>query len=354
MRCTLSEVEDSRARPRILPALLQSSFLLIFLSFALFAWNLSANAQDPETNAVEGSISGSVFFPGNNHPAPQVAVSLRSHEAGVFRSVLTDYDGHFEIKSLPLSKYEITIEEQGYQPFKSEAQLDGPFLKLELYLTPPPPPQSLQNAYTVSVRELQIPEKAHGAFKRGLERLAKKDLAGSLSLFVKAAQLFPGYFEAFYHQGVIETKLGQLEKALQAFQKSIDLSGGRYAKATFGIGYLHYLQGQPQEAEITVRRGLQMDPNSADGYLILGMTLLKLDRPDEAEKSAREALLRNPNLASAYLVMADSCGQRQNYLEQIQDLDTYLRLDPAGPASQRVQEVRDVARRILSRINAQN
>jgi tetratricopeptide (TPR) repeat protein len=354
MRCKLSDVGDSRVRPRILPALLQSSLLVTLLSFALVASNPTAHAQSPSTDTVEGSISGIVFFQGNDHPAAQVAVSLKSHEAGIFRSVLTDYDGHFEIQGLPLSKYDISIEEQGYEPFRSTAQLDGPFLKLELHLTPPPPSQSLQNAYTVSVRELQIPEKAHGAFKKGLERLAKKDLAGSLSLFVKAAQLFPGYFEAFYHQGVIETKLGQLEKALQAFQKSIDLSGGRYAKAVFGIGYLRYLQGKPQDAETTIRRGLEMDPNSADGYLILGMTLLRLDRPDEAEKSAREALLRNPHLASAYLVMADSCGRRQNYLEQIQHLDSYLRMDPASPASQRVQEVREVARRILNRISPQN
>jgi len=41
--------------------------------------------------------------------------------------------------------------------------------------------------------------------------------------------------------GVVETTLGQLDEAMQAFQKAIDLSGGRYAwaelgSATFFIG----------------------------------------------------------------------------------------------------------------------
>lgn len=353
MRCKLLEVAALRVRPKTFPLLLQISALVIFLSLALFVSSPLARAQNPADTA-EGSISGTVFSQASNHVTDQVAISLRSHEAGIFRSVLTDYDGHFQIEGLPLGEYEITIEEQGYEPFRSTALLDGPALKLELHLTPSLPSQPPPSAYTVSVRELRIPGKAQGAFKKGLERLAKKDLAGSLRLFLKAAQLFPGYFEAFYHQGVVETKLGHLEKALVAFQKSVDLSGGRYAKAVFGMGYLDYLQGKPGEAETLVRRGLEMDPNSAQGYLILGMALLREERPDEAEKSAREALLRDPHMANAYLVLADSCGLRKNYAEQVQDLDSYLRLDPTGPGSQRAQEVRKVALQILQRSHSQN
>jgi tetratricopeptide (TPR) repeat protein len=148
----------------------------------------------------------------------------------------------------------------------------------------------------------------------------------------------------------VHTNLGQLEKAMQAFEEAIVVSGGRYARAVFGIGYVRYLQGDAAEAETTVRRGLEIDPNSADGYVILGMTLLRLNRPDEAEKSAREALVRDPNLANAYLVLADSCARRQDYQDQIQDLDNYLRFDPEGAASKRVHEVRDVAQRILARM----
>jgi tetratricopeptide (TPR) repeat protein len=132
------------------------------------------------------------------------------------------------------------------------------------------------------------------------------------------------------------------------------VSGGRYARAQFGIGYLYYLQGNAAQAESVTRRGLELDPDSADGYVILGMTLLRLNRTDEAEKSAREALLRDPNKADAYLILADSCARRQNYREQVQDLDTYLKMDPTGPASRRAREVREVAQRILDRTQSGN
>jgi tetratricopeptide (TPR) repeat protein len=145
-----------------------------------------------------------------------------------------------------------------------------------------------------------------------------------------------------------------LEKAIEVFEKAVVVSGGRYARAVFGIGYVHYLQGDAAEAETTVRRGLEIDPNSADGYVILGMTLLRLNRADEAEKSAHEALVRDPNMANAYLVLADSCARRQNYRDQVRDLDNYLRLDPNGTASKRVHEVRDAAQGILDRMQPRN
>jgi len=354
MQCKLSEAKNVIARPSFLGALPSAKISAIFLSLVLFAFTVSVHAQEAGPQGTDGTISGTAYLPGNNQPASQVAVSLKSHDAGIFRSVLTDYDGFFEVRGLPSGTYEISIEEQGYQPFRSTAQFDGSSLKLELHLISFAPPPAPPNANTVSVRELMIPGKAKEEYRKGLLSLAKKQFVQSLSHFTRAVRAFPGYFEALYHQGVVETDLGHDEEAMQAFQAAVNLSGGRYARAQFGIGYLYYLQGKPGDAETMTRRGLEVDPNAADGYVILGMALLRLNRPDEAEKSAREALLRDPNMANAYLVLADSNPRKGNYAEQIKDLDAYLRLDPNGSASKRAHDVREVAQKILNRTRPQN
>jgi tetratricopeptide (TPR) repeat protein len=120
------------------------------------------------------------------------------------------------------------------------------------------------------------------------------------------------------------------------------------------MGYVLYLQGQPSEAEKTVRRGLEADASLPEGHAILGMALLQLNRVEEAEKSEREALLRNPNFAQAYLVLSEICARRQNYRQEVQDLDTYLKLQPTGAESERAQHTREATLAMLAQANPQN
>jgi len=313
-----------------------------------------ARAQGSEVDASAGAVSGTVLLRTSNRPASQVAVKLKSHAAGIFRSILTDIEGHFEVRSLPPSTYEIVVDEPGYEPAQLSTQLDGSSSGLVLYLKSSNMPQIPRDSYTISARELKIPGRAQHEYEKGLGSLAKKDLPASLSHFTKAVQTFPDFYEAYYHLGVAETRLGHLDEAMQAFQKAVDASGGRYALAEFGVGYLLYLEGKPEEAATTIRKGLELDESSPDGYLILGMVLLRLNRPDEAERSAREALLRKPNFAQAYLVLSDACGHRHEYREQLQDLDAYLKLEPNGAESEHVRKAREVVLRILAKLHPED
>ena len=128
-------------------------------------------------------------------------------------------------------------------------------------------------------------------FPEAMASLTAKEKAAAPAL-TKATQA-PGYFEAYYHLGLSEATLGRNNEAQTAFQTSIDLSGGRYAVAEFGYGYLLCQEGKPSEAEIIIRRGLEVEHAEAEGYAVLSEALMRLTQLDEAEKSAREALLRN-------------------------------------------------------------
>jgi tetratricopeptide (TPR) repeat protein len=207
--------------------------------------------------------------------------------------------------------------------------------------------------YAVSVRELRIPMKARNAFEKGLQRLAKHDAVGSLTQFERAITGFPDYYEAYYHIGVADLRLGREEEAAQAFQTAIVLSGGHYAWAQFALGLLLCRRGEYAEAETAIRQGLDVDGNSATGQLFLSLALFRLNRLEEAEKSAREALLRKPAFALPYLVLADVHGRRGEYARQLQNLDAYLKLEPNGSASKQVREFREVVQRIVFKTKAQ-
>jgi tetratricopeptide (TPR) repeat protein len=350
MQCELRKAEKSSQQVGI-PKIL---FLSFSLNLAFVVCAPMAKAQAPNTETSVGTISGTVMLRTSNRPASQVAVKLKSHVAGIFRSVLTDLEGHFEVRSLPPSTYEIVVDEPGYEPAQTSARLDGDSSKLVLYLNSPTTAYTERNNYTVSTRELRISGKAQNEYCKGLSSLSKNDLSGSIEHFKKAVQAFPEYYEAYYHMGVAHTRQSHIDEAMAAFQKAIDLSGGRFAWAEFGMGYLQYMEDKSEEAVATIQRGLEIDGNSPDGYLFLGMALLRLNRLDEAEKSAREALLRNPKLAQAYLVLSDAYGRRREYLPQLQELEAYLKLEPNGADSQNARQARETVQKMLAKAHPEN
>jgi len=352
MRCELPRVYKSRQRTSFFLPILPLRLILI-LSIAAMVWASVVKAQVSDFEKTEGEISGTVLLEADKQPASQVIISLKSRVAGIFRSVLTDVEGHFRVQRLPRGTYDIAVEEAGYETVQTTTQLEGSSSKLVMYLRSKSG-AIRQSDYTVSVRELKIPGKARNELQKGFERLTKNDPAGSLSHFTKATQAFPGYFEAYYHMGVAEMKMGHNEEATKAFQMAIDLSGGRYAWAEFGFGYLLCQEGKPDEAEKIIRKGLEVEDAAPDGYVILGNALMQLNRPEEAERSAQEALLRNANFADTYLVLSNVAASRGDYRAELQDLDAYLKLRPNGPASERVRQTREAALKILAKTHPQD
>jgi hypothetical protein len=79
-----------------------------------------------------------------------------------------------------------------------------------------------------------------------------------------------------------------------------------------------------------------------------------LNRPDEAEQRAREAL--ETNGAKSCLVLSVSDAQRQDYDQEVRNLDAYLKLRPGDPNKTTLLAVRDLAKRLAAknRLSASN
>jgi len=295
-----------------------------------------------------GKLLGTVYLNRRGEPASQVMVSIRSMTSGMSQTVLTDYGGHFELRAIPSGEYEVSASEQGLGFASTVTQVTVFPAEITLYLNSSNARPRGANPYVVSAHELKIPEKAQNEYDRGLDLMAKKDFAGSVAHFSKAAAVYPDYYEAIYYMGLAELRLDHQEKAAEAFQKAIDLSGGHYARPQFAYGFLLCNQGKAKEAESLIRRGLETYPDSAEGHLFLGIALLNQNRLDESEKSLREALLRRPQYADVYLVLADVHAKRKDYQSQIQDLDIYLKLDPTAQGIDYVRKVRQAAQRLAA------
>jgi tetratricopeptide (TPR) repeat protein len=200
--------------------------------------------------------------------------------------------------------------------------------------------QSQQSSNAVSVRELSIPFKARHAFEQGLERLAKKDAAGSLPHFQRAILEYAGYYEAYDRMGAADLKLWRVPEAEQAFRKSIDLSGAQYAHPLLALGAILDEQEKFAEAESVTCRGLDLAPESWTGHYYLALALLGLNRLAEAEKSVHEALRWKTDFPEAHLLLAKIHSREEDYQSLVSDLNEYLKIAPDGPVSDRAKALR--------------
>lgn len=205
----------------------------------------------------------------------------------------------------------------------------------------------------ISVHELQIPEKARKACEKGRKIFAAKDPAGSIPEFQKAIKAFPDYYEAYANLGAAELDLSQWADAEAAFRKAIDLSGGQYAPADFGLGLiLATVTKQFAAAEAVVREGLAKSPADVTGHFVLAWVLYSSARLKEAEDSVRQALVDNPNAGAARLLLAQIHIQESNFSAVVDDLNAYLSLGIAGPMDEKVRIARAQALRALGKTDA--
>ena len=185
--------------------------------------------------------------------------------------------------------------------------------------------------FTLSVRDLQIPAKAQKALRHGEECLEMGDPARSLRHIHRAIHVFPGFYEAFYDEGIAEMLLGRKTDALQSFHKALDLSGGHYASAYVGYALVLAQQGNPKDAEPVVRRALEEDPGLSDAYSVLSIVLFQEGRLDEAEQAAHSALqMPNPLAGNAFFTLAQVHVQRGQYRLAVQDLESCVLLTRSG------------------------
>ena len=194
--------------------------------------------------------------------------------------------------------------------------------------------------YVVSVRDLKMDGKSHAAFDKGSRMLAKGDAANSIEYLQQAVTQFPEHYKAYYDLGVAYFRLGQIAEAEQAFQKSIDLTGGNFAPPQFGLGALLCQRQQFVQAATILQRAVDLDPASAVGKYYLSWAQFGLNRLIDAERSAEQALVRNGGMSEAYLLLARIHQRQQNGPAVSKDLELYLKLEPN----------KDLARRLAQRI----
>ena len=298
---------------------------------------LSSNAQR------RVALAGNVYFGDESHPAGNISVSLENTSEGHFATQSTNGAGQFRFGSLQPATYVLKIDETGFEPVNETVDVSlSPDKDVKICLRPTPKNPQYRKGSVVSLHELSMPDKAREYMESGKKKLYQgKDTAGALADFQHAISIAPGYYEAYYQAGMDYLALGNRADAEKSFRKAVELSDDKYGEADVGVGILMLDRGIFADAEKMIRRGLQLNPNFWLGHYELGRALVNEKRLPEAELSAIQARLLAPTTPIVYRLLSLIHLAQKNYPALLEDIDTYLALDPDSPAGQRAKQFRD-------------
>jgi tetratricopeptide (TPR) repeat protein len=108
----------------------------------------------------------------------------------------------------------------------------------------------------------------------------------------------PDYSRVHNNIGVSRQKAGELEEAVEHFQKALQIDPD-LAEAHHNLGVTLVKLGRPEAALPHLQRMIELKPYTIDAYVTLATSLERLGRTRQAQASYRGALRENPDLWQA-------------------------------------------------------
>lgn len=176
-----------------------------------------------------------------------------------------------------------------------------------------------------SLRTAPASAKAH--YNEGSVRGFHRQYRAALFHYVRAVEIYDGYWDAWAGKGRMEKELGRLEDAERSYEKSVRLNPW-YENGFFGLGLLREARGNLRGAEEAYRRGLAQKPDSLPLAYRLALVRSQLHTA-EALRDWRRALSLSSDSAAVRADFAGWLFHEGKAREGARQARQALRRDPA-------------------------
>src|SRR5712692_8831141 len=304
-----------------LRALLQLAIVLLYV-----LWPGAALAQ-----STSADIAGVVRTAGSQPPPQGTVVSIQSDAGEIVQQVTPEGTGRFQFVFLRRAIYYVTVKAPGYREVTERADVFSQ-RRFTVYLTLVPEKRDdpVGPGGVVSQRELLVPEGAQKEFDKARKLVENKEPEKSLSHFRRAIEIYPAYALAYMYLGLAQMSLQKMPEAQVSLGKAVQLND-KLAAAYLGLGACLNLQGNYAAAEKPLVRGLELDPETADGHFELSKTFWALGRWQDAEPHVRKVIALRPEFPVAHHLLGNILMRKRDAPAALQEFREYLRLEPNGP-----------------------
>ena len=317
-------------------------FLFWWVCALLFVPSAYGLGQFHFTNRIEGRV-----FDPEGIPVENVYVELRNEVDSVIAQTKTNASGRFTFIGMPGGRYTIKVlplatnfNEQTQEIFISNLRPNSnDTAYADFYLT-------YNKRFTKTLGEKSpeaifvqdVPPAAKKFFDDGAGDL-KRNLDTGYAKLDEALKIFPDYFDALSLMGKVYILNKNYSKAYPYLLRAIDVNPRNFGNF-FRLGYAFYQIGQYPAALKAAKAATDLDQQSADAQQLYG-TLLRIngDFP-EAEKALVKAnSLAKGKIAEIHWQLALLYNRLKQNQKTIDELETYLRLEPDPPEKNKIQEL---------------
>lgn len=286
------------------------------------------------------SLSG-LIRTSDGRPAKDARIEVHSRQTGqVVAYAYANASGSFEI-NVPRGLYEV-VAQLGLQETRETVTLEGTAAVVSMRLPGNAPPQA-GGRFSVSVAQMQIPDKARKAYKKAAAALDKQNLDDAAKHVARAIEIHPKYSEALTLRGILKLEASQMEDALADLQLAVE-ADNNYSMAYLALGATYNAMTRYDDALRVLDRGVGLSPASWQGYFEMGKAFLGKRNYEASIRQLNKAEDLRPKYALLHLVKAHALLGMKNYPEAMGELELYLQQNPQGRDSANARETLEKVR----------
>jgi Flp pilus assembly protein TadD len=263
---------------------------LLATALCAFLWPLPGRCQDSsaESNLMRGDRAELAITVRDNGGEPISAPAIvKVYRAGVLTDQGATRKGRAFFILNNLGDYAVEVAAPGYETVQKEVAVPVALkAEVDVYLKR----VAGTNESTGVPGRPQLAPKAKEAFDKGLQALSADKLKDAEKYVGEAMQLAPGHPDVLYIQGVLDLKRRRWVDAQGTLEKATQIDPN-HARAFAALGMALSNQGKYDAAIPPLERSLQLDASGGwETHWALGKAYYQNARYDEALKMSQQAL----------------------------------------------------------------
>ncbi len=250
------------------------------------------------------------------NPLEGVEITLRDMDTNRSFTLKTKKSGEFKFPGLPHGTYKVVFKKEGYATKEDEWRFTTPQDKMKKIEIP-----DIVLASQTQVQEQARWNEMQAELKEITEKIKQNDFDKAISLSIKALEKTPKDSNALYLLGISYARKKMFQEAVDALVQVTQLNPD-FPPAYFELGVCYQQQNDPERALEYYQKNMDLDQANVDSIYNSGLILFGLNRIEEALSRFERALSLKPD-DPAFLEMAGRCyihqadfGKAIGYLER--------------------------------------